>query len=119
MGPGGLFSVLNTGGLNGNLTASIIDASVTESGANALNQIAYGCGGPYTLTIKPGSGVTATLTGSVTGALIKIFSSNDIVDGSNNGTTSRDLTITNTSVTTPSVFTFASIGTVPTTNCTL
>jgi len=118
-GPGGLFSVLNTGGLNGNLTASIIDASVTESGANALNQIAYGCGGPYTLTIKPGSGVTATLTGSVTGALIKIFSSNVIVDGSNNGTTSRDLTITNTSVTTPSVFTFASIGTVPTTNCTL
>ncbi|MFM8372897.1 MAG: hypothetical protein ACKOCO_10955, partial [Bacteroidota bacterium] len=70
-GASGLFAAINAGGLSDNTVATIIDASVTETGANALNQIAYGCSGPVTLTIKPQT--TATLTGSVaSGALIKL-----------------------------------------------
>jgi subtilisin-like proprotein convertase family protein len=116
-GAGGLFAAINAGGLSGNLTVNILDASVTETGANALNAIAYGCAGPYNLLIKPNTGVTSTLTGSFAGnALIRIFASNVTIDGSNNGGTSRDLTITNTSTSTPSVLLIASSGTTTTTN---
>ena len=49
------------------------------------------------LTIKPASGVTTTISGSSPDAIIKLSSADYVViDGSNNGTTSRDLTITNT-----------------------
>ena len=50
-----------------------------------------------TLTIRPGAGVTASITGSSSTSVIK-FDGADwvIVDGSNNGTASRDLTIANT-----------------------
>lgn len=94
-GAGGLFSAINSGGLSANLTANIIDASVTETGATALNAISYGCA-TYTLTIKPNT--TATLTGSVAaGAIIKLNGAdNVIIDGSNSGGTDRSLTITNT-----------------------
>ncbi|MBL0181986.1 MAG: hypothetical protein IPP96_06690 [Chitinophagaceae bacterium] len=97
-GTGGLFAAINTNGLAGDLTANIIDASVTETGAIALNQITFGCAaGPYGVTIKPGAGVTATLTGAVGTSLIKLNGADNVtIDGSNNGSTSRDLTLTNT-----------------------
>ncbi|HRI24852.1 MAG TPA: hypothetical protein PLZ45_09250, partial [Ferruginibacter sp.] len=114
-GAGGLFAAINTGGLGADINARIIDASVTETGAVPLNSISYGCAaGPYTLTIKPDVGVTATLTGAVSGALIKLNGANHvIIDGSNNGTTSRNLTITNTGATSPSVLLIGSVGTTP------
>jgi hypothetical protein len=119
-GAGGLFAALNSSGLTANMTATILDASVTETGANALNQVNYGCAGSYTLTILPGPGVNATLTGSLaSSALIRILSNNVIIDGSNNGSTSRNLTITNTSITTPSVVLIGSVGTVPRANVTM
>jgi len=118
-GPLGLFADINTRGINGNLTANIIDASVTETGANSLNQMSYGCGGPFTLTIKPNAAGT-TLTGSLaSAALIKIKSSNVIIDGSSNGTSSRDLTITNTSTTGPTVVLLGSTGAATVINSTL
>lgn len=118
-GAGGLFSAINAAGLLANITATIIDPSITETGANALNQMAFGCGGPYTLTIMPAAPST-TLTGAVSSAaMIKILSSYVTIDGSYNSTTSRDLTITNTSVTTPTVLLFGSTGTTPITNCTI
>ena len=111
-GAGGLFSTINTIGLSGNLTA-IIDpgATITETGANALNAINYnGCGStPYTLIIKPAT--TATLTGTVaSGALIKINgASNVTIDGSNSGGTDRSLTITNTNATSPAAIWIGSV----------
>ncbi|MFM8486498.1 MAG: beta strand repeat-containing protein, partial [Bacteroidota bacterium] len=110
-GASGLFAAINAGGLSDNTVATIIDASVTETGANALNQIAYGCSGPVTLTIKPQT--TATLTGSVaSGALIKLNGAdNVIIDGSNSGGTDRSLTITNTATTGPVAIWIASLGT--------
>ncbi|OWY23844.1 hypothetical protein C7N43_30555, partial [Sphingobacteriales bacterium UPWRP_1] len=110
-GAGGLFAAINAGGLTGNTVATIIDASVTETGATALNQINYGCSGPVTLTIKPQT--TATLTGSVTsGALIKLNGAdNVIIDGSNSGGTDKSLTIANTATTAPTAIWVSSTGT--------
>ncbi|MGB4937274.1 MAG: T9SS type A sorting domain-containing protein [Ferruginibacter sp.] len=101
-GVGGLFDNINFSGLSGNLTANILDASVTETGVFALNAINYnGCAaGPYTVLIKPNT--TATLTGSVgTGSIIKINGSDYVtIDGSNSGGSDRSLTIQNTTTTT-------------------
>jgi hypothetical protein len=92
---GSLFAAINAGGLSGNTVATIIDASVTETGATALNQISYGCTPNVTLTIKPQT--TATLTGSFSGGLIVLNGADYVtIDGSNNGTSTRDLTISNT-----------------------
>lgn len=68
-----------------------------------------------TLTIKPATGVTASITEAVaSNRLIKIVNNNYVtIDGSNNGTTSRDLTISNTSTTSPSVIWIGSTGTTP------
>ena len=94
-GAGGLFAAINAGGLNGNVVADIIDASVTETGVNALNNMGYGCGGPFTLLIKPNTGLAATLTGTNANALIKLNGADNVTfDGLNTGGAS--LTIINT-----------------------
>lgn len=118
-GTGGLFAAINTNGLNGNLTADIIDASVTETGAVALNQATFGCAvGPYNVIIKPGAGVTTTLSGSVATSLIKLNGADNVtIDGSNNGTSSRNMTLTNTG--TGSVVWIGTDGTAGATNNTL
>ncbi|MFZ4399513.1 MAG: T9SS type A sorting domain-containing protein [Bacteroidales bacterium] len=67
-----------------------------------------------TLTIKPATGVTVSFSGAMSsGALIKILNNNTIIDGSNTiGGTSRNLSFTNTSTTSPQVLTINSIGTI-------
>jgi hypothetical protein len=66
-----------------------------------------------TITIKPASGVTAAITNSSASSIIKLNGASwVIVDGSNNGTSSRDLTITNSSTAaTTAVVWLASAGT--------
>lgn len=121
-GATGLFNAINANGLLGNTTVNILDASVTETGAIALNQIQDGgCTlNSYTLLIKPNAAVTATLTGTLNNAaLVRILSNNVTIDGSNSGGVTRDLTITNTSTTGPSVLLFGSTGTTPITNSTV
>ncbi|HNO29851.1 MAG TPA: putative metal-binding motif-containing protein, partial [Chitinophagales bacterium] len=73
------------------------------TGASAIN----------TLTIKPATGVTATISGSLaSNALIRLNGADYIIiDGSNNGSTSRDLTINNTNTTAPSGIALVSLGT--------
>jgi hypothetical protein len=116
---GSLFAAINAGGITANITATLLDASIAESGATALNAVTN-CGTPYTLTIRPANGVTCTLTGSVSnGPLINLNASNVIIDGSNSGGTDRHLTITNTSTTSPKVILIGSSGTTPVTNVTL
>ncbi len=119
-GVSGFFADLNSKGLSGNTIVNIIDPLVIETGAVALNQIQAGdCSAAgYTLLIKPNAAGTV-LTGSLANAaLIKIKSSNVTIDGSSNGTSSRDLTITNTSIITPSVLLIGSTGSIPVTNTT-
>ena len=56
-----------------------------------------------TLTIKPATGVTTTISGSNAAAIIKLNGADYvIIDGSNNGSSSRDLTINNTNIGTTS-----------------
>lgn len=103
---GGLFNAINTNGLSGNLVAEITGNISTETGAIALNQVSYACGaGPYTITIKPAASTSPTVSGTSSGtALIKLNGADYVTfDGSNNGSTSRNLTIQNNSTSTSSV----------------
>jgi len=109
---GGLFNVINNIGLSGNTTVEIIDPVITENNAFPLYQLQNtGCGaGAVSLLIKPASGGSPTLTGSRSNEpIIRILSSNVTIDGSNNGTNSRDLTLTNTNTTSPNVILFGSL----------
>ncbi len=93
----GLFNAINTQGLTGNLTVTLIDPTITETGTVGLNTVsASSCsGGPYTILIKPQTGLAVTLTGTNANALIKLNGADFVtIDGVNTGGTS--LTITNT-----------------------
>lgn len=102
----GAFDAINAGTHQGAIAISIT-ASTTETATASLN--ASGGATSYTsVAIKPAVGVTATISGDVASApLVRIQGSNITLDGSNaaSGTT-RDLTLTNTSVTAPQVLTF-------------
>ncbi len=65
------------------------------------------------LTILPNTGVNATITGSYAGAMIRILGNYVTIEGSNAGTSSRNLTIENTSATSPTCVTVASSGVTP------
>jgi len=119
---GSLFNIINNVGLSGNTTIEIIDPLITENNSQPLNQIQNtGCSaGTVTLLIKPAAGVTATITGNVSNnPIMRVLSSNVTIDGSNNGTTSRNLTLQNTNTTSPVVILYGSTGTVPINNSTL
>lgn len=118
---GELFSSINSVGLSGNTIVEVVDPVVTENNANALLPIQNtGCGvGPVTLLIRPAAGVSPTLTGNVgTKPIITILSSNVTIDGSNNGTTSRNMTLQNAAIAS-NVIIYGSSGTLPTINSTL
>lgn len=101
-GVGGLFETINNNGLAGNLTANIL-GNLTETGATALNSMTYGCASYYTLTIKPSTGITPTLSGTSSTSLIKLNGADYVtIDGSNSGGTTRDMTIVNNSTGTSS-----------------
>ncbi|PWN61597.1 T9SS type A sorting domain-containing protein [Chryseobacterium viscerum] len=102
----GAFDAINAGTHQGAISISIT-ASTTETATASLN--ASGGATIYTsVAIKPAVGVTATISGDLASApLVRIQGSNITLDGSNvaSGTT-RNLTLTNTSVTAPQVLTF-------------
>ncbi|WP_396190084.1 beta strand repeat-containing protein, partial [Flavobacterium sp.] len=74
--------------------------------------------GSYTLTVKPAAGVTTSISGAVaSNGLLVIKANNVTIDGSNAvGGTTRNLTITNTSTTSPNIIRIASTGTTPIVN---
>jgi hypothetical protein len=103
-GAGGLFAAINANGLAGNTTATIIDPTIAETGVNSLTPIGYACAATYTLTIKPATGVTTTLSGANATALINLNGATYVtIDGSNNGSGSKDMTISNTNTTGPTI----------------
>jgi len=96
--------------LDASYTSETLPITVNYSTASSTN----------TLTILPSSGVTTSVSGAVASNVVfKILSSYVTIDGSNNGSSSRDMTISNTSTTSPSVVLFGSTGTTPVTNGTL
>jgi len=73
-----------------------------------------------TLTIKPQNNTIVRITGSVNNnPIIKITGKYICINGSNNNSNSKNLTITNESVTQPRVILIGSEGTVPVSNCTI
>lgn len=105
---------LNSYGVSGDVIFELTDATynnTTEYFPIIINNFNTNPPSPasnsHTLTIRPDAGVTSTITGAVAGNVtvdgirrgLLTFNESDnvIIDGSNNGTTSRDLTINNTS----------------------
>ncbi len=108
-------SNLNGRGVSAAVTLTLMDATYNtgagESFPISINAIT-GASATNTITLKPGTGVTATITGAAANAALIKLNGTDyfIIDGSNNGSTSRDLTITNSSATSPSAIWLASLG---------
>lgn len=65
-----------------------------------LNEVTYAVGGPFPVTLRPNSGATPTISGSSATSVIRLNGADYVtIDGSNNGSSSRDLTIMNTATT--------------------
>jgi len=93
----GAFDAINAGTHQGAITIDVT-ASTAETDAAVLN----GSTSPASYTsvlIKPATGVTATISGSIATAIIKLNGADNVtINGSNNGSSSRNLTINNTLV---------------------
>ncbi len=129
VGSGGNFATLtaavsayNANCLTGPVTFLLTDAtpySASETFPITIN-VNPTATATNTLTIKPATGVTTSIIGSVSsGGLFRILGSNIIFDGSNASSNSRNLSIQNTSTTGPRVFLVGSETATPITNVTL
>jgi len=112
-------SAYNNSCIDGNVTFYLISSVYTTNESFPIIFDRNNSAGPNaTLTIKPAAGISTVITGSASyGALIKIQGDYVQINGSNNGTDSRNLIITNTSNTDSRVIHFASVGTDPVTYC--
>lgn len=113
----GAFDAINAGTHQGTVSVSIT-ASTTETATAALNASGSGSASYTSVTVAPASGATPTVSGSISsGPVVKLNgSSNATINGSNNNTTTRDLSITNTSTTSSNALVIGSVGTTPITN---
>ena len=105
---------LNSRGVSGAVIFALQSdySSATETFPLTINAIT-GASGTNTVTIKPASTVTATITGSSSSSSIIKLNGADYVtiDGSNSGGSTKNLTITNSATTAPTVISIASLGT--------
>ncbi len=107
-GSGGLFNAINTGALGGNTTVSVVTNSTAETGAVTLGSA--GLSG-FTLLIKPTT--TATVSGTSASWLLSLNGASGVtIDGSNNGTATGDLTISNTNTATTSAVVWLQSGSI-------
>ena len=82
----GLFSVINSSGLSGNVTINVISDVTNEDGTVALNQWTETGVGGYTLTIQPSGGVSRTLSGTVAAPLFNFNGADRVtINGLNTG----------------------------------
>ncbi len=73
-----------------------------------------------TITIKPNTGVVSKISGASTSSQVfRILSSYVTIDGSNSASTTRNLTIENTSITSPQVILIGSLGSASRMNVTI
>lgn len=105
------FAAVNGGTHQGAITIRIT-GNTTETATAVLN--ASGSGGAvYTsVAIRPAAGTTPSVTGNISsGPVVRLNGSNNVtIDGSNNGTASRDFSIINTGATSSNVLHIGSTG---------
>ncbi len=91
----------NTSCLSGAVVFQLMDANYSTAETFPITIGNPAASATNTLTIRPAAGVNSLITGSADGnALIKLNGADYVtIDGSNNGTASQNLTITNTSTT--------------------
>ena len=91
----------NSSCLSGAVTFLLVDANYpSETYPITINANPF-ASSTNTLTIKPNTGVNATISGNDATAIFKLNGADYVtIDGSNNGTTSVNLTITNTNAAT-------------------
>ncbi len=121
VGAGGNYTTLtaaindyNTKCLNGPVTFALLNASYSTGTGETMPLTIRA--NPYAsstnmLTIKPNTGVTSTITGAGTSVIISNGADYVTIDGSNNGTNTRNLTLSGTSTTSGArVFYLLSLG---------
>ncbi len=108
----GAFDAINAGTHQAAVSVSIT-GNTTETASAVINASGSGSANYTSVTIMPSGGAARMISGSVSsGALIKFNGADHVtLDGSLNGTASRDLSIINTSATAPTVISLASLGT--------
>lgn len=113
----GSFDAINAGTHRGIINVSIT-ANTTETAVAVLNASGSGSAVYTSVMIKPGAGASPTVSGNISSApIVKLNGSNNVtIDGSNNGSASRNLTITNTSATSSNTLVIGSVGTTPINN---
>ncbi|MGA9116137.1 MAG: BNR-repeat neuraminidase N-terminal domain-containing protein, partial [Bacteroidota bacterium] len=105
------FDSVNASVVAGNITATIT-SNVTETATAVLNQTAEDGSGSYTITIAPAPGTTDTISGSIAGAIIRLWGADRVtIDGSNSGGTDRNLAILNSSTSSGAAIWISSGGT--------
>lgn len=113
----GAFDAINAGTHQGAINI-VITANTAEVGTASLNASGSGSASYTSVNIKPQAGTNPVISGSVSGGpLVKLNGSRNVtIDGSNNGSTSRNLTITNTNTASSNVLQVGSVGTTPISN---
>ncbi len=113
----GAFDAINAGTHKG-VVNIVINANTTETATASLNASGTGSASYTSVNIKPQVGTNPIISGGIgNGTLIKLNGSRNVtIDGSNNGSTSRNLTITNTSTANSNVLQIGSVNTTPISN---
>lgn len=87
------FDAINAGTHQGVINITIT-ANTSETATAALSR-STGTSNFTSVSLKPAPNVTATITGAAAGPVFRILGSNVNIDGSNNGTDTRNLSIVN------------------------
>jgi hypothetical protein len=90
------FDAINAGTHQGIINITIT-ANTSETGTSVLNR-RTGTSNFASVTLKPAAATTPYITNTAAGPVFRILGSNVTIDGSNNGTDSRDLSIVNGNV---------------------
>ncbi len=91
-------TAVNGGVLSGPVVLNLTDATYPSETFPLTINANPGSSAVNTITIKPAAGVSPAISGSVSSCIIKLSGADYVtIDGSNNGTSSRDLSITNNS----------------------
>ena len=96
------FDFVNANAVASDIILQIQPEGTVETGTAQLNAVSYTGAAHWNITIKPAAGSTPTIASSSATPVLLNGADYVIIDGSNNGSTTRDLTISTTSVSTAS-----------------